>query len=176
MKYTKDIGIAFLVLIIGILCYFLYIGGEKMNSETNRLTSIIETNNKKNEKLEAQLYKKDLELKAVELEQAVYEAKVDSLRKELKKPHDCEGTVSLQGSQIENLEGALDRCKEAKAIYAVKLGISTEMNINNEVVIHETVNMDKALKKAYRKEKRKTWLKGFGTGGFVVGLLIILAL
>lgn len=173
MRNTIILILVLLVVGLGVDEYFDQANEKSMEAQ---FASILGQKDKENRAIRKELNIKKVELIAVERSQEYYESRADSLTVLLKTPRPLPEVVGLQGEKIENLEGALVRCKEAKEIYTKKLGLTQELVVNNEVIIEEATNLDEVLRRQVRKEKRKTFLKGFATGGLVMGLLIILAL
>lgn len=106
--------------------------------------------------------------------QSVLEKRADSLAELLNKPHSCPETVKLQKKQITSLRGALKHCNEAKGVYIKQIGLCTEMNVNHKLILVNKDNMMAIDKKQFKKEKRKSFLKGAGAGGGLVLLIFLL--
>jgi hypothetical protein len=85
----------------------------------------------------------------------------------------CEHELELRKGELVYVRKALDKCKETKAIQTTRIGLC-EMRIENQVEITEKVQ--RISSKELKREKRKSFLKGAGTGGLIIGILIILAL
>jgi hypothetical protein len=101
------------------------------------------------------------------------EGKADSLAliaETLEMP--CEHELELRKRETEFVRAALEKCKESKAIQTTRVGLS-EIRVENQV---ELCGEMMVVKKDFKQEKRKSFFKGMGTGGLLVGILIILAL
>jgi len=85
----------------------------------------------------------------------------------------CEHALELRSREVEFVRMALKKCKEAKTIQTTRVGLS-EIKVKNQVKIcSEEITIHKSDLKI---EKRKSFFRGMGTGGLIIGILIILAL
>ena len=102
------------------------------------------------------------------------EQKADSLREVaeiLELP--CEHELELKQRETDYVRMALKKCKEAKAIQTTRVGLA-EIKVENQVEICSekvVIHISKM-----KEEKRKSFFKGMGAGGLIIGILIILAL
>jgi hypothetical protein len=102
------------------------------------------------------------------------EGKADSLASVAEsKDLPCERELELRKGEVEYVRAALEKCKESKAIQTTRVGLS-EIRVENQVEL--CGEMMVVNKKDFKQEKRKSFFKGMGTGGLLVGILIILAL
>jgi len=109
----------------------------------------------------------------LEYEMDEMEKKADSLGEIANIEMPCEHELELRKKEITYVRKALTKCKEAKTIQTTRVGLA-EIRVNNEVKLcSEVVTIHKS---ELKKEKRKSFFKGAGVGGVVIGILIILAL
>ena len=85
----------------------------------------------------------------------------------------CEHELALREQEVEYVRAALDKCKESKAIQTQRVGLA-EIRVENQVEL--CGEMMVISKQDIKAEKRKSFFRGMGTGGLIVGILIILAL
>ena len=108
-----------------------------------------------------------------DMEMDKLEQKADSLANLATLPMPCEHELELRKEELVAVRGALVKCKESKAIQTTRLGLS-EIRVENQVAIcDKQINV---IEVEDKKAKRKTFLKGMGVGGLLVGILVILAL
>lgn len=119
---------------------------------------------------------KGLEMQAQELEvsEDLHAKKVDSLSRELLKPHACPDQVRLLELKIDHLELGWQKCREAKGIYIQAANGLKDLNATMEVITVTKEEVCNAKVKNLKKEKRKSFLWGMGAGGAIVLLLILL--
>ena len=108
-----------------------------------------------------------------DLEMDKLEQKADSLANLATLPMPCEHELELKKQEVEAVRGALAKCKESKAIQTTRLGLS-EIRVENQVAICD--KQIQVIEVEDKKAKRKTFFKGMGVGGLLVGILVILAL
>ena len=101
------------------------------------------------------------------------EQKADSLANLATLPMPCEHELELRKGELVAVRGALAKCKESKAIQTTRLGLS-EIRVENQVAICD--KQIQVIEVEDKKAKRKTFFKGMGVGGLLVGILVILAL
>lgn len=110
----------------------------------------------------------------LEYDMGVLEGKADSLGKvaeSLEMP--CEHELELRKKENDFVRMALKKCKEAKTIQTTRVGLSEIMVANQVELRSEQIII---YKSDLKQEKRKSFFKGMGAGGLLVGILIILAL
>jgi hypothetical protein len=171
-------AIAYIVIgaLFSVLLYVTITQARKLNqahSNASRDDVLIETLTIENEhlqKLSDSLFDKTVLL---DTEMNELERKADSLGKVATLPMPCEHELELKREEVKLVRGALAKCKEAKSIQTTRLGLC-EMQIENHVVINETVMRVSSTQ--LKQEKRKSFFRGVGAGGLLVGILIIIAL
>ena len=110
-------------------------------------------------------------IKDVQMERL--EEKADSLANLATLPMPCEHELELKKQEVDAVRGALAKCKESKAIQTARAGLA-EIMVTNQVELCDAIRTIDV--KDYREAKRRAFFRGMGTGGLVVGILIILAL
>lgn len=102
-----------------------------------------------------------------------YKRVADSIGEIANKPLPCEHELELRRKEVRNVRAALDLCEKQKTLHVARVGLA-EMQINNEVKLCGEMTV---IQKTECKQKtRRAFFKGAGTGGLIVGILIILAL
>lgn len=142
-----------------------------------RQDTIIRELSEENKRLQEKAKYNQIRAEVAENSMLFHEKVADSLKSELsKKDLPIEKVVGLQGERADNLEIALEKCKEAKTIYVNTVGLKEVVIDNQKQIITLESEVINALKLQHRKEKRKKFLQGMGAGGLLVGILIILAI
>lgn len=167
LPYIVPIALFFLVVYV-----YTYLE-RKHERELLNASAVIETlkiENNHLQKLSDSLFDRSVVLDA---EMAELEKKADSLGEVATLPMPCEHELELRKEEVRLVRGALAKCKESKAIQTTRVGIA-EIRVENQVAICD--NLIKYHKTDLKAEKRRSFLRGAGTGGLIVGILIILAL
>lgn len=163
---SRNVFILILLAIIGIGIYFSVNDTDKLKRKHRANIDSIQDINKD---LLIKVGKLKKEVISLNMEQEDLEYLADSLAQEASKPIPCEHELNIRKEENKALRGALNKCKEVKAIQVATIKRYDTLLINHEVIVVNHESMHKISK----KEKKKAFFKGAGIGG---GLGILLAL
>lgn len=160
------------MILIAVLGTFFYLWMQDTEKIKKWHKTQIDSVQRVNENLINQIWDLKDEVIVLNIEQDDLEALADSLAKEANKPMPCQHELEIRKQENVALRGSLKKCKEAKAIQGVTIKKYDSIIVNHEVII---VNHEQ-MQKIDRKEKKKSFLKGAGTGGALGIILTVLIL
>lgn len=172
MKYLPYILI---LLLIGGIVYLVYFDNPVDTKPFKDKIDSLNTEIKKDHKTIKKLIKEADKSEVKELE---YLKEADSLALIISKLNihdDCPKIVENQGKEIVILRDGLKECNKSKGIYKVTLGVCQEIVVKYEIKEVTNNELNNALQKKFKKEKRKAFIIGSG-GTLVLAAILILLL